>query len=470
STHYLISGEFTIQVIRMPGTKVRLRVISSLRKEFQKLGGKLGVHFKVFGFSIIGKQIDAVARMDLASFKVTSESGQMYMSDYVLDLGNEECAAAYDSILKETYKFKSLGILKDFFQNKSVQQQVVHDFSEIENMAKVDYSRENPRVIKVFKGLNNFRQNTEKFKVSLGFFKFNGGSTYTENKITSYSLSNRASRYLFTNFTESYDRKLTGVGRRSIVDSASALFVVDRRDNIRGIKDINFGHYLRDTNHSPREHRNLKAYLKQNLPAGIFHHLEPDLQERSEEILRLLFNFQVYFHRKAFFALSNYSQETLEEKFEEYVNKHQYKKSFLTYFFNKRKMLNDLEEVFSQDNLNLSVGEQIETSMKLKDNSLFNDIGVGFLLSLLDPQKLDDYIHVSIVSRSMNDEGFTFHWGSVKNSKLYSHLQYMQSLMNERTLEIRGGEEELISEAGGFSEKESVKKHVFHKLYQDDMD
>ncbi|MCO4781653.1 MAG: hypothetical protein KC646_04965 [Candidatus Cloacimonetes bacterium] len=465
SSHYLISGEFTIQVLRMPGKKVRLRIISALRKEIQKLGGNLGMHFKMFGLNILNKQIDAVARMNLASFKITAESGQLYMSDYIIDLANPECVAAYNNILKQSYRFKSMNILKDYFLKKSVHEQVVHDFTEIENFAKEDFNRENPKVIKVFKGLNHFKHKAEKFKVSLGFFSYNGGSTYTQNKITNYTVSNRLSRYLFTNFTQSYDRKLVMRGRESIVDSASALFVVDRKDKIRGIRDINFGHYLRDTNMTPKEHKRLRAYMKQNLPHGIYALLEQDMGHRNQNILRLLFNFQVYFHRKAFFSLSNISLHTLSEKFDAYVEKYNYKQKLISYHFNRKRMLNDLVDVFSQGQVDVDLNEQIKQSMKLKDNSLFNDIGIGFLISLLDKDKLDEYIHVAIYSRAMSEEGFNFHWGSVKHSKLYKHLQYMQSLMNERTLEIRGSEEELIAESGGFSEKESQKKHVFHELY-----
>ncbi|PCJ16281.1 MAG: hypothetical protein COB02_16650 [Candidatus Cloacimonadota bacterium] len=465
STHYLISGEFTIQVIRMPDSKVRLRVMSSLRKEIQKIGGELGLHFKIFGFTIINKKIDAIARLDLASFKVTSESGQLYMSDYILDLSQPECAAAYDSIVKEVYKFKSAKILRDYVLRRSVQEQVVHDFSTIENLAKSDIMKRNPRVQKVFKGLNNFKQSTEKFKIGLGFFNYTGGSTYTENQITSYSLLNHPTRYLFTNFTQSYDRRIIGFGRQSIVDSASALFLMDKQENILGIKDINFGHYLRDMKHTPKEFKKLKNYLKQNLPASIYQNLDQKMGLRKEAIKRLFFNFQVYFHRKAFFSLANLDKESLSIEFENYVQKNNYRKK-LTYGYNLKRLLNDLQSVFSSNNFKTSLQNQIKQAMKLKDNELFNDIGLGFLLSLLDQDKLDEYIHVVIHSRAISENGFDFHWGSVKNSKLYKHLHYMQSLMNERTLEIRSGEDELIAESTDLSKSAlNAKEKIFHKLY-----
>lgn len=184
--------------------------------------------------------LEAFASMQLAEFGIHKESGDVFLVDYVFDLKDPDARQACDAILSSNNIMKSLKLLEPFTKDKRLSEMVISDATLADQIVREDIGEpaSEVRIHRVFKGLNKYNQENSLFKLGLGFFRYRDGSTYTEDNLTSYSLLNLRTRYLFTNFTKAKKRSLFFRGNNDSLVSSSGLFLVDRRERIRGIKDL----------------------------------------------------------------------------------------------------------------------------------------------------------------------------------------------------------------------------------------
>jgi len=75
--------------------------------------------------------------------------------------------------------------------------------------------------------------------------------------------------------------------------------------------------------------------------------------------------------------------------------------------------------------------------MKLRENPIFNQIGLGFVFSLLEEDNLEEKVKVVLDLKSPGNESLKFDWGNIRQSQIYEELLYLQSMMNERTTDLR---------------------------------
>lgn len=100
-------------------------------------------------------------------------------------------------------------------------------------------------------------------------------------------------------------------------------------------------------------------------------------------------------------------------------------------------MLEDLYTVLCESSREWSVRKRVELSMKLRENPIFNQIGLGFVFSLLKEDNLEEKVKVVLDLKSPGNESLKFDWGNIRQSQIYEELLYLQFMMNERTLDLR---------------------------------
>jgi len=392
-----------VHVLRAQEDKVRLRLFSVHRKDYRIICGDANVGMKVFGMNILGKDLEAFASMQLAEFGIHKESGDVFLVDYVFDLKDSDATLA-DQIVRED---------------------IGKPASEV-------------RIHRVFKGLNKYNQENSLFKLGLGFFRYRDGSTYTENNLTSYSRLNHRTRYLFTNFTKAKKRSLFFRGNSDSLVSSSGLFLVDRRERIRGIKDLAFGEYLRDDIFEPDEQQDLQNHLRLNLHPQIYSRIDFSSLNTGQELKYTRFNLQVFLHRKVFHELMDIRIDNLRKKYYEFIQDKNVDYGILARHLPKEEdMLKDLYKVLCESSREWSVRKRIELSMKLRENPIFNQIGLGFVFSLLEEDNLEEKVKVVLDLKSPGNESLKFDWGNIRQSQIYEELLYLQSMMNERTTDLR---------------------------------
>jgi hypothetical protein len=473
STHYLISGEFQIQVLRVKGDKVRLRLIALKRREHQLAGARTGLGLNIFGLKIFGKQLEAVLDVDLAKVSRRKETGGLIVLDYLFDLKHEEARVAYDELLKVGYKFKSLPAITSHFNDEKFKNLMVQDISAVEELCRRELEKpKKSRIVRrIFKGIADYSMENDRFKVGLGLFHYRGGKSYTENEITRYSSLDLPSRYLFTNFTETRTKKLLFTGKTQKILNSSGLFLVDRRKRIRGIKDFGFGWFIKDDTFKESEQEELLEALRRNLPTSLFSQMQElkifPMEKRSYAKLQ----FQVFLHRGVFHLLEDVNKEELRLALNGYLKQFPVDYGILRMRpSDEEEMLDQMVRVLAESREDISVRERIKWSMKLHENEIFQEIGIGFVLSLIPPEKLEDYVHIILNFKALNTPSVKYHYGKVHQSHEYKELMLIQSMLNERTLEIRDAViDENISEAmqGDVPSKPiSRRQRIFQELYR----
>jgi len=475
STHYLISGEFQIQVLRVAGDRVRLRLIALNRREHKLAGARSGLGFELFGLKILGKELEAVMDIDLARYSRNKESGGMLVLDYLFDLKYEEARNAYDSVLKVGYQFKSLPAIISNFKQEKLKDIMVQDLTAIEELCRRELEKpRSSRIVKrIFKGVSEYSMNNDRFKIGIGLFHYRGGRSYTENEITRYSSLDIPRRYLFSNFTETRTRKLLFAGKNQRILNSSGLFLLDRKQRIRGIKDFGFGWFIKDDTFTAQEQKVLLDSLKRNLPDFIFNTLQTQnifpLEKRSYAKLQ----FQAYLHRGVFHLLEDISREELRDSLDNYLMKYPVDYGILRRTVSdEEEMLDQMVKVLAESRVELNIRDRVRWAMELHENEIFQEIGIGFILSLIPKQKLEELVHIALNFKALHTPTLEFQFGNLRQSLEYRELMLIQSMLNERTLEIRDAViDENIGEAmEGHVPRRAVSKRqrIFLELYENE--
>lgn len=90
----------------------------------------------------------------------------------------------------------------------------------------------------------------------------------------------------------------------------------------------------------------------------------------------------------------------------------------------------------------LSNEKRREAFVQLKDVGLFREVGAGFLISLLPKDQLEDSIYYRLVLSAKDKDDLKFEFGKNSNRELYDTLIYIQSVINNRSIDLRQLREE----------------------------
>ena len=475
SSHFLLSGEFQIHVLRATEDRVRLRLFANRSRNTQYFGGKTGIGFKIFGINILGKDLEAMAEIDLGKFSINKERGSLFMIDYIFDLKDEKARAAYDAILSSNHILKSLKVFNIFRERNEVKHQVISDATLAEELVREDMGKPNDqkRVRRVFKGFNEYSQENSNFKVGMGLFHYQQGRTYTENQVSYQMASGVKMRYLFTNYSGAQKFKNMFYGKSDRLWTSSGLFLVDRQDRIRGIKDFAFGEYYKDDSFTAKEQTKFLQKIRDNLPLNIMQRFDFGAIGSGETLKHVNINVQAFFHRRAFHKLQDMSEEAIYAA----LNRHMRAYSKQNDFFGsmereKKRMIGLLRDALAESSQELTVRQRIRKSMELRANKFFNRYGLGFLLSLLNDDEMEKTVNIKVRAKIHDEPTLELSFGNVKRSRIYRQLMYIQSMLNERTLEIRDSvvDEDIEGAISGEMPTAAISsphKQIFNSLYMD---
>ena len=75
---------------------------------------------------------------------------------------------------------------------------------------------------------------------------------------------------------------------------------------------------------------------------------------------------------------------------------------------------------------------------------LFEKVGVGFLISLLDQDHLEDHLFITLRLHAKGTKEVILKFGDQKFSKLYHELQYAHNAINNRSWDLRLSSEQEV--------------------------
>ncbi|MCJ8347118.1 hypothetical protein MJH12_16370 [bacterium] len=472
-SQYLLSGEFQIHLFRMKNNKMRMRLVAH-RKKSTSGGVNLEFDFKIFGMDIVDKQIKKLIDLNLAKIGIAKEQGDLFMLDYVFDLNDEKARNAYDSVMASSLKFKKLKILNPFLGNKDLQDSLISDLTEAEDLFKADKDKEMRRVDRIFKGLNKYDRKSSNIKLGFNLIRFDRKTSYTENFITHYDKNENQRKYFYPTYSKVKKRKLLfGFSKYDEAFSVSALLPMNDQGEVESLSDYGTSLDIREKRVWGWEQKQAKKELTRAFGPKIFSNIQFADWEEEEKRYNTRFFYQIFFHKSALEAWSNYSLDDLRSHLKQYLtsiplppvpknnNGHHKKQTWETRNkFSMKKMTQKLYDIFQAPDDSEAIKKSIFDLLELRTNRAFDTVGNGFLISLLNQNELEDQVFITFRWDANDTKGIHFTFGNNPKSSLYKELEYVQSILNNRSYDLRINERE-----SEFKEENRDQQQLFQELY-----
>jgi len=451
STHYLLSGQFMIHLFRLPEDRIRMKLIA-LRRRGPGAGANLKLDFEIFGIRIIDRQIRKLFELDLAGFDSSRESGDLFLLDYVLDLKDEEASKAYNQVMNSNLKFKDLAILNPFQSEKALESRLISDLTLIEELREQDLESENKRVERLFRGQNSYERQSRKTRIGLIVARFDRERVFSQNRIVHFNDNNEPKHFGFSTTSFYRKRKLFwGLGRKSQVYSISSLIPTNEEGQETGFSDLVISSDTREKTLYGFELREEKESMIRNFSPAIFNQIDfGDFSENKKSKNARVFS-QIFFHQPAIDHFRTLSRDFLEQMLSTYIGQvplsmpsnqvdqgETEREAFEDlYARSMRKMIDGIMKAISPEEGQDPYKHFKEQLFELRENRAWKKLGTGFLISLLPQESLSEYVYVNLRLDAKDKEGLRFHYGDHPKSELYKEIEFVQSVLNKRSFDLR---------------------------------
>ena len=108
------------------------------------------------------------------------------------------------------------------------------------------------------------------------------------------------------------------------------------------------------------------------------------------------------------------------------------------------KLANKLELIFADKALDRE--ERAKRLVQLKENIIFNKVGVGFLASLLPNEVLKEGTYIKLEMLADDYAPVKFNYGSLTYKELYNELNKIQNRLSNRSYDLRLNEPDIKTE------------------------
>ncbi|MBW7875542.1 MAG: hypothetical protein H3C47_06125 [Candidatus Cloacimonetes bacterium] len=491
-THYLLSGEFQIQVFRLRDDRMRVKLIA-LRKKGQGANASVGMDFKIFGISVVDKQVKKLLDMNLAQFGIQKEEGNLFLLDYIFDLKQDEARKAFDHLLAGTLKFKNAQVLNPFLDGKELHDTVLTDLTMAEALHEEDLEKDvsKRRVDRIFKGQNDFKTQSSRLKLGMSLAKFENKNAYTSNQIAWFGRDGLRQDYLYPVYSHEKKRSFFfGVFKSQQVESYFALFPTDGSGQVQDFSDYGYNYELKDKTLFGYEVTQLREGLNRILPANT--PVQYGDWEESSKRENARVKMEIFFHKEAVNHLVGMTEDQLYAKMAEYLRRlpdqrpphnsesdhtrpfpgrkwSNEKKAALkvvldkyydNYWFPMIKMVEKLARILAPTGVE-NYNKRVEELFELRKNYTYEHLGIGFLISLLPESEISKLMYMAVDWTASGIKPFQLRLGDHKNSLLYEELQMVQNILNDRGVDLSLGDNELPP-SDGLVEKRTM---IFEELY-----
>jgi len=460
SVKIILSGEFDIQIFRLDPTHVRLKLIT---KEGRSAGAdaSVGANFKFFGLKLLDKQIDRLFDRDLAQIGYAYNPGAQFIIDYVFDLSNPEAQIAYDQILSTTFKLKDL-IVATNFDAKELKNKLISSYEKADELFAADLKLEpkNRRIHRVFKGFNNHSGHTNHLKLGLLFTSYTNNRTYTESNVTFIDKNEKELTFFYPTYSKYIE---THLGNKQLYDIKDLSFQNNfglipriKTDNSKMAEpELGFTFERKDTTFTSHEQTVIHKFILAQAPSVITDKIDLSEWDNGEKKHGSNIFFQLVLKSQGFEYLKNLSVEELQKKILIYAKKNKddlemndaddefkahkfFDFLLLNRYFEKEKLLKlakSLSGILKNSNNNSE--EMIKKLVELNEVGSFDKIGVGFLISLLPEDKIQDLVYLKINLHSKDARPVTAEVGTLNYPALYKELTELQSRLSSRSYDLR---------------------------------
>lgn len=515
---FVVSGEFTIQIYKLDEKHVRLKMISN-RNINGGLGGGIKSEVQISGFKIFASDpvgtnsdnngfgaradaqlkkqtirlIDRIIDRELFNFGINYTPGASYIADYIFDLTDEEAKAAYNQILSNCYKLKGIVVIDNFLNAKDLSNNLYTTTSKADKIAARDRTLpiENRKVIRIFKGFNNYKSFNRGFKIGALFASYRHNTSYVENKLSLMDKFDHTLEFFYPNITKYYETKFAkGIFELKDQDNKVFFGLIPRQDSENidyRAPDIGLTYERKDKIFKHSEFKKIRNYMMNQIPEKFMKQIDFNKWSNDNRKIDSRVFFQVVLKAQGFNYLKLYTQKELyvalfnylknkkllhinsdgpdevqtrifNDRFDSDINPENYdpKDNVLPNIVESSEIFAITSLLYHALNDSNKVSEKTLTEIvKLNEIPLFLNVGLGFLVSLLPEDKLDQFVYVKLDMSAAETEGINKEFGTLNYNTLYKEINIIQSRLNNRSYDLRITKDDLEME-----EKENEVLHL----------
>ena len=456
NVYYVLSGDFLIHVYRMKDNKVRLKLFAN-RGRTAGTSAEIEGSSNLFGVKIADKIVESVFELDFAELTGEKTKGRQFIVDYIFDLNNQKAREAYDNILSSSLKFKDVVAIGQHLGKKPLSKVLLSTYEAADELFKADFKAgvTSPRVDRVFKGFNNYQQDKVKLKLGLIIAKLGSGRSFTENNISFEDKLGKTHHFFYPVQSKTYEQKLR-LGfiktKESHTKSYFGLVPTGVEDNGSKFSDFGLRYERADKYFRNDEQAGVREFMASNLPNEVFEQIDfKDWDDFSGKKDSRVF-YQIVLKASAFDALPKLSKEQLKASIYAYAKtKTHYAGNPLDWTWDRltdlvttetitkrwrlSKLSNKIHKILYAENL--SGKARVNKLMELRNNNAFRELGIGFIMSLIPREGLENHLQVKLELSAQDKEKVEFVYGNQDLSELYHQLQHVQNAINNRSYDLR---------------------------------
>jgi len=448
SLRFFLNGQFNIQVLKMEGSVVRLKIIATTSRA-SLLKADLGGNMNIFAMEIANKTVRKIHPLLNIAPEFEKGKGKQFVLDYIIDLKYEESRKAYNSILSSTYKFKDIRAAFNIKGMTNLDRSLIStyeyaDHIYLEDKVKGDQSPK--RIHRVFKGFNVFKKRGASIKLAAVIVKVEGSKSYTEHNLLYKDHQNSKHRYYYPIQESSWERR-SGVTYRTLKERGNLSFFSliknEKLNSKTSFFDLGLRYYRQDAKLTKPEQKKVKRKLGTIIPQNIMNEIDPQNYKKK---FNTIFTFMIilkerlfreipymserdYFHKLKFF-IKNLKERRLYKSSNNSNNKESSDQNLRA--FNRK-----IHRAITHENL--TAKERLNHFMSMRNTPLFRKLGLGFLISLIPDQSksnLRNLIYIRYKFAGENIQSRDYRFSSYENQELYNQLYSIQKSLNNTSHDL----------------------------------
>ena len=456
--HAVISGEFTIQVFKIDDQHVRLKLISK-RSYGKNADAGVGLKFNFFGIRVLDKAIERQFEKELVQLNYGISPNAQFMVDYVFDLSNKRARQAYDSILKSTVKFKDISIINNIGAGKELKNRLLSTFEQADKIFEEDKNIEpkNRRISRIFKGFSDNELENKRLKLAFLFASFTKENAYSESKLSMIDKNENNRDFFYPSYSRFKETKFG----KFVFDFKDQMYqnnfgLIPRTKSEDGKKknpDFGMTFEKNDKYLLESEQKVIAKFLMGLVPRSLEQKLGLSEWRSNEKKIDSKIFFQLVIKADAFNHLKLLEKDFIQQSLITFVED----KKNLKLIANADDALEKIKDFLfvsrfiTKESL-LKLGEEIHTILqdkeqnsenmtaqlvRLNQEGIFSRIGIGFLISMLPEEKLNEMVYLKIVMNAKELKPITNEFGTLNNRALYKELTEIQSRITNQSYDLR---------------------------------
>jgi hypothetical protein len=460
SAYMILSGDFLINIFKISSNKIRVKFIAS-RANGTGIGANSGYNtpIKVVGFNVVDDRIHDWVNVNFNT-GINNGSSDVFLMDFIFNLDDPKAAAAYTNLISNKAAFKEIDILNPIQTQGTLATKLLTDMSEVEQISQEDHELPagQRRIDRVFKGANSAITKSTDLNFTSKIFNFSANKSFTRNQIENVDRSDKKNKYLFDVYTQSrkYDAIFNTFGDGEVVNY-NVLLTAREDWSAHEFYAISLSKERREVNFSQKDLGKIKKEVSSILPKEQFEKIDwKNWKFHRGVLLNASYKYALFFYKDAINRMRTHDSKKLKLLLTQYLESG----PRLTCAPQIRKgiglgeeegavftsnWIDDFEEDINVISNNLAITfnpdanlqDRYNSFLRVKDFQVFLKVGAGFLISLLPPDEAQNLISFELSLSAKGVEPVSYKLGTMSEQKLYQSLLYIQSIISNRSFDLR---------------------------------